>query len=288
MNETVDTATGEIIETPEFAIVPVKELAIQNFQGIAQQAFSENKQKKLLAPIRETDIEILPEGILYLPQIKTRRILNDTFGPGAWAIRRLSVSIKDDVVMFDGELWIEGRYIAGSTGEQKYQATNKRMTYAQAIEGAKSDCLTRCCKDLGIASELWDPQYIESWKAKNAAEIWCVGVGNNNKNDKKKLWRKNNAKPFEYPWKEGATESKKEPSVVGDVEQKSKSSKAGKLGNLILMISRIFQHQKEENNLEALWKALEPFNLTDIADIEKIGDEIKAKEILDTLRKTFK
>ena len=32
------------------------------------------------------------------------------------------------------------------------------MVYGKAMEAAKSNALMRCCKDLGVASELWDPQ----------------------------------------------------------------------------------------------------------------------------------
>ena len=32
------------------------------------------------------------------------------------------------------------------------------MVYGKAMEAAKSNALVRCCKDLGIASELWDPK----------------------------------------------------------------------------------------------------------------------------------
>ena len=36
--------------------------------------------------------------------------------------------------------------------------TKFNLSYGKALESAKSNALMRCCKDLGIASELWDPQ----------------------------------------------------------------------------------------------------------------------------------
>jgi len=45
------------------------------------------------------------------------------------------------------------------------------MTYATALEAAKSNALMRCCKDLGIASELWDPSFVAQWRQK-----YCVKV----------------------------------------------------------------------------------------------------------------
>ena len=40
----------------------------------------------LLAPITDSDIEIKPDGLLYLPEIKYRRILHKAFGPGGWGL----------------------------------------------------------------------------------------------------------------------------------------------------------------------------------------------------------
>lgn len=40
----------------------------------------------LLAPISFDDVEVKPDGIIYLPEIKYRRILNKAFGPGGWGL----------------------------------------------------------------------------------------------------------------------------------------------------------------------------------------------------------
>ena len=31
----------------------------------------------------------------------------------------------------------------------------------------------RCCKDLGVASELWDPRFIREFKAKYCIEVFA-------------------------------------------------------------------------------------------------------------------
>ena len=41
-----------------------------------------------------------------------------------------------------------------------------------ATEGCKSNALMRCCKDLGVASELWDPRYIRKWLSEMSKEVW--------------------------------------------------------------------------------------------------------------------
>jgi hypothetical protein len=39
-----------------------------------------------MAPLSPDDVEIKPDGIVYLPEIKYRRILNRAFGPGGWGL----------------------------------------------------------------------------------------------------------------------------------------------------------------------------------------------------------
>ncbi|SLA34122.1 Mitochondrial genome maintenance MGM101 [Mycobacteroides abscessus subsp. abscessus] len=57
----------------------------------------------------------------------------------------------------------------------------------------------RCCKDLGIASELWDPGFIRKWKAKYCEEVFVEHVVNKKK---KKLWKLKSNKKIEYPYKQ--------------------------------------------------------------------------------------
>jgi len=41
----------------------------------------------------------------------------------------------------------------------------------------------RCCKDLGVASELWDPRFLREFKKEHCIEVW---VEDNRTKDKKK------------------------------------------------------------------------------------------------------
>ena len=53
-------------------------------------------------------------------------------------------------------------------GEMQYFDTEGIPT---ATEGCKSNALMRTCKDLGIASELWDPRFIKKFMAEMGKEI---------------------------------------------------------------------------------------------------------------------
>ena len=58
----------------------------RSFHGLSSEAFSPEAAKTLLAPIHPDEIEVKPDGIIYLPEIKYRRILNQAFGPGGWGL----------------------------------------------------------------------------------------------------------------------------------------------------------------------------------------------------------
>ena len=66
----------------------------------------------LLAPIVEGDVEVKPDGILYLPEIKYRRILNRAFGPGGWGLApRGETIVTPKVVTREYALVALGRYV---------------------------------------------------------------------------------------------------------------------------------------------------------------------------------
>lgn len=66
----------------------------------------------LMAPIPFDDVEIKPDGIIYLPEIKYRRILNQAFGPGGWGMApRGDLGVGDKVVTREYALLVHGRYV---------------------------------------------------------------------------------------------------------------------------------------------------------------------------------
>ena len=59
----------------------------------------------------------------------------------------------------------------------------------------------RCCKDLGIASELWDPRFIRKFIAENVKETWVEHAGTGKR---RKVFLRNGDK-VQYPYKEVGT-----------------------------------------------------------------------------------
>lgn len=159
------------------------------YNGIASAAFTEEQQKILMAPVEPSEVNwkasmkdgpASPEEwaqakgkknaagkwwrppLAYMEQVQYRRRLNAAFGPGGWGIRLLSPpKIVDQTVVFHGGLYVLGRFVAEAFGEQDYFENNYNQSWATALESAKSDALTRCCKDLGMFSELWEKRFLE-------------------------------------------------------------------------------------------------------------------------------
>ncbi|MCJ1370972.1 hypothetical protein MMC20_002187 [Loxospora ochrophaea] len=168
----------------------------RSFHGLSKEPFPKEAADILLAPIHANDIEVKPEGIVYLPEIKYRRILNRAFGPGAWGLApRGKTIVTEKAVTREYALVVLGRLVSLARGEQDYFSAEGIPT---AAEGCKSNALMRCCKDLGIASELWDPRYIRKFMAEHVKEAWVEHVVN--KKRKKIFMRKEDE--ARYPFKE--------------------------------------------------------------------------------------
>jgi hypothetical protein len=87
------------------------------------------------------------------------------------------------------------RLVSIARGEQDYFSPEGIAT---ATEGCKSNALMRCCKDLGVASELWDPRFIRKFKAEHTREVWVEHAVNKRKS---KIWTRKGDDVM-YPYKE--------------------------------------------------------------------------------------
>ncbi|PYH47641.1 putative mitochondrial genome maintenance protein Mgm101 [Aspergillus saccharolyticus JOP 1030-1] len=168
----------------------------RSFHGLSAEPFPKEAADILLAPTDPEEVEIKPDGILYLPEIKYRRILNRAFGPGGWGLVPRSESIvTPKMVTREYALVCHGRLVSVARGEQDYFSPDGIPT---ATEGCRSNALVRCCKDLGIASELWDPRWIRKFKAQHTREAFVEHVVNKRKS---KIWVRKDDE-VSYPWKE--------------------------------------------------------------------------------------
>ncbi|RYP09939.1 hypothetical protein DL764_000981 [Monosporascus ibericus] len=167
----------------------------QSYHGLGTSAFPPEVSAILQAPLDPDDIEVKPDGIIYLPEIKYRRILNAAFGPGGWGLApRGELMVHEKLVTREYALVVHGRFVAQARGEQQYFSEEGVST---AAEGCKSNALMRCCKDLGIASELWDPRFIRKFMKAHAVQQWVEHVTSKKR---KQIWLRKDDE-VRYPFK---------------------------------------------------------------------------------------
>lgn len=88
----------------------------RSFHGLSAEPFPKETADILLAPTDPEEVEIKPDGIIYLPEIKYRRILNRAFGPGGWGLVPRSESIvTPKMVTREYALVCNGRYVLSSS-----------------------------------------------------------------------------------------------------------------------------------------------------------------------------
>ncbi|KAH3900073.1 Mgm101p SCDLUD_004392 [Saccharomycodes ludwigii] len=166
-----------------------------SFLGLGSKPFNDKVQEALAEALTISDIEIKPDGLIYLPEIKYRRILNRAFGAGGWGlVPRSETVITPKLVTREYGLICHGQLVSVARGEQDYFNVEGIPT---ATEGCKSNALMRCCKDLGIGSELWDPVFIKNFKKKNCVDKFVEHITTGRK---KKIWLRKD-REVEYPFK---------------------------------------------------------------------------------------
>ena len=180
---TVDPQTSEVTSMKKFS----NEFEIGHLLNTAGQIKLSDEQKAALyAPVKEEDVEIRPDGLVYLPWMEYASRLKEAFAMEWALIPNGKPSIMGNYVYWGFWLIVQGHLCGYALGEQQYIPNNRTMTYGDACEGAKSNALMRLCKGIGISLELWKPSFIREWIAENAESYWAKDKKGNNK----QLWRK--------------------------------------------------------------------------------------------------
>lgn len=189
---------GTLHDNPEHELPPstLNEIAWPtSYYGLGAEPFKDATQETLAQRMDPSDIEIKPDGLIYLPEIKYRRILNRAFGAGGWGmVPRSETTVTDTLLTREYALVCLGRLVSIARGEQDYFSQDGIPT---ATEGCKSNALMRCCKDLGIASELWDPNFIRQFKKEHCEEKFVEHVSTKRK---RKIWKRKD-RTVDYPYK---------------------------------------------------------------------------------------
>lgn len=163
----------------------LQDYSLNSFRNASESPFSQEIADILAEPIDEQLIEIKPDGSCYLPEVHYRRLLTKAFGIGGWSlIPRGPHSIQGNVISREYALFANGRYLSQARGHATI--TGSFQNPAMCTESVRSNSLMRCCKDLGIASSLWDNSITSQWKAKYAVRKTVT----DNQGRNKYLWEK--------------------------------------------------------------------------------------------------
>ncbi|CZT16195.1 related to mitochondrial genome maintenance protein MGM101 [Ramularia collo-cygni] len=196
----------------------------RSYHGLSASPFTAEQAQILQAPLDYDDIEIKPDGIVYLPEIKYRRVLNRAFGPGGWGLApRGETIVTAKVVTREYGLVCGGRLVSIARGEQQYFDPDGIPT---ATEGCKSNALMRCCKDLGIASELWDPRFLKKFLAASGKETF---VEHQVTKKRRKHWMRKDDE-VKYPFKDVGMQGSNGSSGTAQVASKANAAKSGGTG----------------------------------------------------------
>lgn len=165
----------------------------RRFAGASLLSIQPEEQALLEAPFPDEEIEILPTGEPYAPQGRYRARLNQVFGTGRWALLPLTDHVLDGkTVIQPWVLVIRGAVAAVASGAGN---SGFESDLAQQSETAKSQALTRACKDLGIGLYLAQKRWAESFR-----ERFCVLLDAKFRKDKdwSRMWRRTDGVPFPY------------------------------------------------------------------------------------------
>ena len=163
---------GQVSTVPQKPAEPAFGEIVEDFINTAGQLETTDRQNDILtAPIEEGDVQIIPDsvGMIYLPWHWYAQRLNKAFGIGQWTLVPEGKPNKsgfppNELMLWGFHLIIQGNYCGYAMGEQKMVASGGRMTYGDCIEGSRSNALSRLCKHLGMAPDLWDKRWADSWK----------------------------------------------------------------------------------------------------------------------------
>jgi len=162
--------------TPQQAkIEAVATLTMAAYQKAATLKLSDEEIKALQADFPDDAFQpgaAGKENLIYIEHAHLRDRLNAVFGPGQWAIiprNRWNESFTTskgqpgERVYVEAMLIVRGAFVAEAVGAMEYFPNNAAQNYGDAVEGAKTAALRRCCKELGIGLQAWKKEWCAGW-----------------------------------------------------------------------------------------------------------------------------
>lgn len=115
------------------------------------------------------------QHLLYIEHAFLRDRLNQVLGPGQWALIPRNrweekfeqwsngKRIEASRIYVEAMLMVRGSFVAEAVGDMVYYPKNQSTNYGDAVEGAKTAALRRCCKEFGIGLQAWKQDWSVGW-----------------------------------------------------------------------------------------------------------------------------
>ena len=157
-----------VIQEPKpTEIAQVEAKTISKFAEASTIEYTDAEKDILFAPVDVKDIQIRPDGQIYAEWAFYADRLDKAFGPGQWALSPAPWSPRlyreGNITYREYVLWIRGQFAANAVGHHEEQ--RRTANFGDAAEATYANALTRCCKRLGLARDLWKKDKIEEFKA---------------------------------------------------------------------------------------------------------------------------
>ena len=153
----------------------IADLTAAAYQRASQLALSTEEIQKLQAPFPDEAFQpgaAGKENLIYIEHAALRQRLNEVIGIGQWSIiprSRWSEDYKTAKgydaarVYVEAMLLVRGCFVAEAVGDMSYYKHNDSQNYGDAVEGAKTAALRRCCKELGVGLQAWSKDWCNGW-----------------------------------------------------------------------------------------------------------------------------
>jgi hypothetical protein len=202
------------------------------YEGAAELVLTEAQEAKLdkLSTPSDDDIDIRPDGLIYVGHSYHRRVLTEVFGRGGWAeVEASPVQLKRqgdaEWIYQRWALYVRGQngqrvFIRSCVGSARWFGDSPRANFAETLESVRSDALPRNAAkgSLQIALEPWIKKLGQEWKRNYAVQVWA-NVKEFGKPVQKMLWRRKDADPLEGEIRLVEPEGqKKQPEAAQKVE----------------------------------------------------------------------
>jgi len=153
----------------------IADLTAAAYQRASQLALTPEEIAKLQAPFPDEAFQpgaAGKENLIYIEHAALRQRLNEAVGIGQWSIiprSRWSEDYKTakgydaSRVYVEAMLLVRGCFVSEAVGDMSYYKHNDSQNYGDAVEGAKTAALRRCCKELGVGLQAWSKNWCAGW-----------------------------------------------------------------------------------------------------------------------------